>query len=115
MACRGTALLFTFTFKHALYAALALTCGCPGDETQSEVGPSLLAPLGLMWLLLGGLGPMGAKTGRGCGERLMGRTLGGKPMGPLPGSVDSSGVWNSAAMKQELLQRTNPPTILVPT
>jgi hypothetical protein len=61
----------------------------------------LLVPLGLL-RLLGGLGPIGAITGRGCGDRLMGRTLGGKPMGPLPGRDDSNGVWKSAATRDML-------------
>jgi hypothetical protein len=82
-------------------AGTSRTCDCPGDTAHSEVGPSLLVPLGLLWLLLGGLGPIGAITGRGCGDRLMGRRLGGNPMGPLPGSVDNSGVWNRAATEHQ--------------
>lgn len=31
----------------------------------------------------------------------MGRTLGENPMGPLPGSVDKSGVWNTAATEHQ--------------
>jgi len=31
----------------------------------------------------------------------MGRTLGENPMGPLPGSVDNSGVWNRAATERK--------------
>jgi hypothetical protein len=84
------------------------TCVCPGDIAHSEVGPSLV-PLGLLWLLLGGLGPIGDITGRGCGDRLMGRTLGENPMGPLPGSVDNSGVWNRAATEHQSSNTTRNP------